>query len=325
MNANIKIPSSPKGRMNLIYKTVKRYGIDNRKYHDESWQAMRDYDDAISSLGCEFNYWCENGGYTDYVPHDHMPRSKEYKVEIIFPDGGVIDGYAKMMAAGTVEDPFESYDTCLVLWNGTKRNDDGVIRITESDLMRMVGLSIRRMLNEAFSVDDESQRLFDAAVKKYGVTSDFNIGGYLLPNGRMLKFGSRGSRYMDHREIEKIYAALGIDVPNAQHSTDYMLDFIGRGVIRMEPECDGISLMREPTSEQYNVIRRYVRFCEGDFLIDFDNEYGDTVDYAEYDGVKPERVVADIYRYYREGLKPMNCVSESKRKVKEKLKRNRFK
>lgn len=45
-----------------------------------------------------------------------MPRSKEYKVRITFEDGDVIGGYMKFMAAGSVKDPFDRYDTCMVLW-----------------------------------------------------------------------------------------------------------------------------------------------------------------------------------------------------------------
>ncbi len=46
-------PKTIKARINQIYRIVKKYGIDSRKYHDEAWQAIDDYYRAITSLGCE--------------------------------------------------------------------------------------------------------------------------------------------------------------------------------------------------------------------------------------------------------------------------------
>ena len=120
-------PKTIKSRINQIYKLVKKYGIDSRKYHDEAWQAIDDYHNVISSLGCDVELKpCadlvhadsiySDGGYCDYDEYDHMPRSKQYAIKITFDDGMVISGYIKCMAAGTVKDPFSSYDTCIVLW-----------------------------------------------------------------------------------------------------------------------------------------------------------------------------------------------------------------
>ena len=159
-------PKSMKGRINQIYKIVKLYGIDSRKYHDEHWQAVDDYQKAISSLGCEVDiYPCANlnkpewdiqsdGGYCDYDPSDHMPRSKQYKVDITFDDGMRIGGYAKMMACGTVDDPFSSYDTCLVLWPKSNSVLEGVgeiggqMRLTEAELKQVVKEAAMKILSE---------------------------------------------------------------------------------------------------------------------------------------------------------------------------------
>lgn len=113
-------PKSVKARMNQIYRLIHKYGLDSRKYTDETWQAVDDYKKVVESLGCEMEIWVEHGGYTDYA-EDNMPRSKVYNCRIVYDDGMVIDGYMKMMAAGTIEDPFSSYDTCIVLWPKSKR------------------------------------------------------------------------------------------------------------------------------------------------------------------------------------------------------------
>jgi len=125
-------PKSIKARINQVYRIVKKYGIDSKVYHDENWQAISDYYRAITSLGCEVEMkpcgHLENadsiesdGGYCDYDPYDHMPHSKQYAIKIMFDDGMNIDGYIKCMAAGTVEDPFSRYDTCIVLWPKNNR------------------------------------------------------------------------------------------------------------------------------------------------------------------------------------------------------------
>jgi len=147
-------PKSIKARINQIYRIVKKYGIDSRKYSDEHWQAIEDYYRAITSLGCEVEMKpCasmnhadsleSDGGYCDYDPYDHMPRSKQYAIKIMFDDGMAIDGYIKCMAAGTVSDPFSSYDTCMVLWPKQSnvlesKNMNKQMRLTEAELKQVV-------------------------------------------------------------------------------------------------------------------------------------------------------------------------------------------
>lgn len=120
-NGNVKHlngrrPKTLRARINRIYKLVHEYRIDTRKYHDDHWQALDDYDSVISSLGGELSYWCEDGGYTDRDKETGMPMSKVYEIEITYDDGMAIRGYIKMMAAGSVESPFDAYDTCIVMW-----------------------------------------------------------------------------------------------------------------------------------------------------------------------------------------------------------------
>ena len=110
-------PKTKKARINQIYQIVNKYGINSRLYKDEHWQAITDYKKVISSLGYDVLIGIKGGGYTDFDPTDHMPRSKEYQIEITDPtDNTTIKGYIKAMAAGTVEDPFSKYDTAMILW-----------------------------------------------------------------------------------------------------------------------------------------------------------------------------------------------------------------
>ena len=167
-------PKTIKARINQIYRIVKKYGIDSRKYHDEAWQAIDDYYRAITSLGCEVELKpCghlnnadsmeSDGGYCDYA-EDGMPRSKQYSIKIMFEDGMAIDGYIKCMAAGTVSDPFASYDTCMVLWpkqNNVLENKSMEYNLTEAELKQIVKEAATKILTETplnYDIDNFSGR-----------------------------------------------------------------------------------------------------------------------------------------------------------------------
>jgi hypothetical protein len=170
-------PKSIKARINQIYRIVKKYGIDSRKYSDENWQAIEDYYRAITSLGCEVEMKpCaslnnadsieSDGGYTDYDEYDHMPRSKQYAIKIMFDDGMAISGYIKCMAAGTVSDPFSSYDTCMVLWPKQNnvlesKNMNKQMSLTEAELKQVVKEAAMKILSETplnYDIDNFSGR-----------------------------------------------------------------------------------------------------------------------------------------------------------------------
>ena len=146
-------PMSLKSRINKIYKVVNDvYKLGGKVWHDDHWQGLKDYYEVITSLGCDMEAKpCadlhnsdsigSDGGYTDYG-EDHMPRSKQYAVKITFEDGMAIEGYIKFMAAGTIQDPFSKYDSCMILWpkNEKKlRNKRGskIIGVTESQASRI--------------------------------------------------------------------------------------------------------------------------------------------------------------------------------------------
>jgi hypothetical protein len=200
-----------KARINQIYRIVKRYGIDSRIYHD--WQAIDDYYRAITSLGCEVELKpCghlehadsieSDGGYCDYA-EDGMPRSKQYAIKIMFDDGMAIDGYIKCMAAGTVSDPFSSYDTCMVLWpknNRVLENKRMEYNLTEAKLKQLVKETATKILTETqlnydidnFSgrwnkntpddyIDGESEGYFDDPNRKSDI--EYDLGDYASEEG----------------------------------------------------------------------------------------------------------------------------------------------
>lgn len=182
-------PKSLKSRINQIYKLVHKYGIDSRLYHDEGWQAIKDYHKVISSMGCDvdikpcanlgthgFESMESDGGYTDYDANDNMPRSKQYAIRISFDDGMAVDGYIKCMAAGTVEDPFSRYDTCMVLWPKSNKvletkNMSKQMRVTESELKQVVKEATMMVL-EGIDIDPKNKGKFTATKKETGKSTE---------------------------------------------------------------------------------------------------------------------------------------------------------
>lgn len=157
---------------------------------------------------------------------------------------------------------------------------------------------------------NEDNSLFSAAIEEYGVTNDFSVCGYILPDGQMLCFGSSGIRDTDHRNIQSVYKEVGIVVNG--DNTDYLIDFMQRGVIRFMPECTGFNMCIEPTNDQYACIKDICRSVGGEVMVDFDDNNGKTVHGVRYNSVNPQRLVADIYRYFNEGIKPFGDTNESK-------------
>ena len=159
VDEDIQQPKTIKARINQLYKAAGNF-VKNR-YSDEAWQALQDYKAAAESVGAEMSCWCENGGYTDYA-EDNMPRSKEYKVEVEYPDGVVLSGYIKFMAAGTMNDPFSSYDSCMVVWRKNdslneeldKKEVNGMIDKAMSDLMSSNDFK-KKVINIAADVAEE--------------------------------------------------------------------------------------------------------------------------------------------------------------------------
>ena len=187
-------PKSIKARINQVYRIVKKYGIDSKVYHDENWQAISDYYRAITSLGCEVDMkpcgdinnidsMQSDGGYCDYG-EDGMPRSKQYAIKIMFEDGMNIDGYIKCMAAGTMADPFSSYDTCIVLW--PKSN-----RVLENREMR------NESINEYGDKPETREKM--GAIAKRGI-----MKGDVKPyQNAMSSLGKRGSSKDDYVDFQK--------------------------------------------------------------------------------------------------------------------------
>ena len=118
--------------------------------------------------------------------------------------------------------------------------------------------------------------VFDRAEKRFGTTTDFNEAGFILPNGKMLRFTDddhRGERIYDHRAIGMEY---GVDVDlGANHgynaeSNQHLDAFVADGGIRFYPgdmdnDMDAgiqISGTKPLTKAQEWTIREFVEWKE---------------------------------------------------------------
>lgn len=139
------------------------------------------------------------------------------------------------------------------------------------------------------------------ALKAFKTTTNFNEAGYMLPDGKMLNFsgGERNHRYRDHREIGEIY--------EATQGTAALNRFLNDGNIRIMAESPGIDIASgvEPTQEQYDALRRFIKshgVNEGQFFVDISDTDGRRVGQYAYEGrVNAERVINDIKYFYQTG------------------------
>ena len=153
----------------------------------------------------------------------------------------------------------------------------------------------------------ENYDIISLAIEEFGLTSRLNQAGYILPNGQLLNFGSDGYRETDHRQIAAVYKQNGIKIWNDEYRYNYVVDFMNHGAIRCDVNSGILDMTKEPTNEQFYVIRDFIRKAV-DVDIDFTDNKGNTLHSVSYSDAKPQAVVADIRRYYEDGIKPMGNV-----------------
>ena len=186
---------------------------------------------------------------------------------------------------------------------------------------------INRIISERVkqkAIEDERKKIAESglsaadyfrksAIKEFGYTPYFYDAGYMLPNGKLLNFSGEkgkhfGSRGQDHRAIETVYA----DVSRGKA----MLKFMSEGNIRVMAETPGldISSVAEPTSEQYTVIKKFVReYAKEKYLaVDITDENGNVIGtYGYENNINADRVVNDIKYYFQNGaIREQSSVSK---------------
>jgi len=153
----------------------------------------------------------------------------------------------------------------------------------------------------------ENYDIISLAIEEFGLTSRLSQAGYILPDGKLLNLGSDGYRETDHRQIAAVYKQNGIKIWNDEYRYNYVVDFMNHGAIRCDVNSGILDMTKEPTNEQFYAIKDFVRKAV-DVDIDFTDDKGNTLHSVSYSDAKPQAVVADIMRYYEDGIKPMGNV-----------------
>lgn len=218
------------------------------------------------------------------------------------------------------------------LWHNTSwmKYKHPEIKVDENDFkiydaLEKKYLEVVKLWNKEDEKEEEEKRsqrptedydIISLAIEEFGLTSNLNQAGYILPDGKLLNFGASygGSRDIDHRNIKSVYDNNGIKIWSDEYRYNYVVDFMNHGAIRCCVNGGLLDMTQEPTSEQYSVIRNFVR-NSGDVDVDFTDDVGNVLHSASYWDAKPQQVVGDIYKYYNDGIKPQGTAQYESRKV----------
>lgn len=160
--------------------------------------------------------------------------------------------------------------------------------------------------------EEEREKLFEDAKKHYGVTQNFKVAGYMLPDGSLLDFseandgGDPNSRSLDHRDIEGVIMDNGVEYDSRWM---YIADFMNEGAIRLLPESAGINMIQAPTEEQRKKIFDFIYKYNGEVILEINDERLNSVAYMEYDRrTSPSRIFRDIDGYFNNGIVPQQDI-----------------
>ena len=157
--------------------------------------------------------------------------------------------------------------------------------------------------------DEQREKLFEDAKARFGLTDNFNVAGYMLPDGSLLNFGDPANpttRAEDHRAIEGVIMENGTEY---EYRWMYLADFMNEGAIRLLPEYAGINLMKAPTKEQRSRLFDFIYKYNGEVILEIADERLNNVAYVEYDRrTSPSRIFRDIDGYFNEGIVPQQDV-----------------
>ena len=143
----------------------------------------------------------------------------------------------------------------------------------------------------------------------FGVTTNIERAGYILPDGSLLDLSGQGLRRdRDHREIASVYIGLGIqlgtDHDRASQSV-YMRAFMQDcRAIRIGGSQGMADLAHAPTREQALQLLNLFALHNGDMQVDVQSEkFGR--DGREYiSGTPPKVILNDIVLFYKNGELP---------------------
>lgn len=156
-----------------------------------------------------------------------------------------------------------------------------------------------------YAATTKKQSLETKAKRTFGVTRYFEEAGYITSDGQLLDFSGRKDGYqgpparnVDHREIHRVYPEGAF--PEDTVGTANMIDFMNRGNIRLQSNGADISTVNPLTSAQERVLARHIRLNQGDYILDFSDQAGYTIESKEYDlGTSAAKIINDIREFFK--------------------------
>jgi hypothetical protein len=159
-----------------------------------------------------------------------------------------------------------------------------------------------KLSKKDMKLSDRDSDHSQAALEEFGTTTDFEMAGFVLADGRMLKLSQYGQKGVQHKRIESVYT----DVKGEAAINR----FIQEGNVRIKATAPGIEIGSENavSTRQLNAISRFVSNSlrsKGVFYLDITDANGEEVASIDYDsGVSASDIMYDIKEYYERGRVP---------------------
>lgn len=147
----------------------------------------------------------------------------------------------------------------------------------------------------------------------YGTTNNWELGGYLTVNGKMLDFSAgQRQRVVDHREISDYYDDRGIELSNDVN--EGMIRFMNDGNIRFQSHS-GFELAKLPTKKQFDKLADIIDdYFYGYVSIDYSDETGRYLGTSDYEeDTSSTRIISDIKKHFEDGSIPEGTAKFSDR------------
>lgn len=144
---------------------------------------------------------------------------------------------------------------------------------------------------------DHTQKAIDAL----GLTQYKTRAGFMLKDGRMLDLTFGGNPREDHRAVQDAFDDTDLDT-----GSDYLIQFMNEGNIRLIPEIPGVDIATAPTHDQLIALKDYIQFWinrDRHFEVQISDALGRQIDWKEYNGYYPvSNILGDIVGHYHEGF-----------------------
>lgn len=141
--------------------------------------------------------------------------------------------------------------------------------------------------------EDHTQKAIDAL----GITYYKTRAGFMLKDGRMLDLTYGGNPREDHRAIQDAFDDMDLET-----ASDYLVEFMNEGNIRLIPELPGIDIVKEPTAQQQKALKDYIQFWinhERHFEVQYSNEKGQQIGWKEYNGYySVDSIIEDLLNHF---------------------------